>query len=155
VNGANISVGAFVLVAKISSKSGGKLRARWLGPRRVTAVESDWLFEVEDLKSGERAITHSARLKFHHDQSLNVTKDLIEHVAHDQSGFEIDTMNELRKCPVSLVYEVNVSWRGFSTTEATWEPLTALHQNCPVLLAQFLGKLADQDLTTAARHTLF
>jgi hypothetical protein len=64
VNGPNISVGDFVLVAKISSKSGGKLRTRWLGPRRVTAVDSDWLFEVEDLISGERAITHSARLKF-------------------------------------------------------------------------------------------
>jgi hypothetical protein len=131
VNEPNIYVGDFVLAAKISSKSGGKLRARWLGPRRVTAVESHWLFEVEDLISGERAITHSARLKFYHDQSLNVTEDLIKHVAHNQSGFEIDTMNELRKCPVSLVYEVKVSWRGFSTTEATWEPLTALHEDCP------------------------
>jgi hypothetical protein len=118
MNGPNISVGDFVLVAKVSSKSGEKLRARWLGPRRVTTVESDWLFEVEDLISGERAITHSARLKFYHDQSLNDTEDLIEHVAHNQSGFEIDTMNELRKCPVSLLYEVNVSWRGFSATEA-------------------------------------
>jgi hypothetical protein len=144
----NISVGDFVLVAKVSSKSGGKLRARWLGPGRETAVESDWLFEVEDLISGERAISHSERLKFYHDQSLNVTEDLIEHVTHNQSGFEIDTLNELRKCPVSLVYEVNVSWRSFSTTEATWEPLTALHEDCPVLFAQFLVKLVDQDLAT-------
>jgi hypothetical protein len=154
VNGPNITVGDFVLVAKISFKSGRKLRVRWLGPRRVTAVESDWHFEVEDLISGERAITHSARLKFYHDQSLNVNEYLIEHVAHNQFGFEIDTMNELRKCPVSLVYEVNISWRGFSTTEVTWEPLTALHKDCPDLLAQFLAKLTDQDLATAARHTL-
>jgi hypothetical protein len=53
----------------------------------LTAVESDWLFEVEDLISGERAITHSARLEFYHDQSLSVTEDLNEHVAHNQSGF--------------------------------------------------------------------
>jgi hypothetical protein len=46
VNGPNISVGDFVLVAKVLPKSGGKLRARWLGPRRVTVVESDWPFEV-------------------------------------------------------------------------------------------------------------
>jgi hypothetical protein len=43
VNGPNNSISDFVLGAKISSKSGGKLRARWLGARRVTAVESDWL----------------------------------------------------------------------------------------------------------------
>jgi hypothetical protein len=43
VNGPNISVGDFLLFAKASSKSGGRLRARWLGPRRVTAVESDWI----------------------------------------------------------------------------------------------------------------
>jgi hypothetical protein len=106
------------------------------------------------LISGERAITHSARLIFYHDKSLNVTEDLIEHVAHNQSGFEIDEMNELRKCLVSLIYEVNVSWRGFSITEATWEPLNVLHEDCPVLLAQFLAKFSDQDLATAANHTL-
>jgi hypothetical protein len=44
VNGPNISVDDFVLVAKVSSKYGGNLHARWLDPRRVTAVESDWLF---------------------------------------------------------------------------------------------------------------
>jgi hypothetical protein len=119
VNCPNISVGDFVLVANVSSKSGGKIRARWLGPRRITAVDTDGLFEVEALISGERTIMHSARLKFYRDKSLNAIEDLIEHVAHNQSGFEIDKMNELRKCPASLVYEVIVSWRGFSTTEAT------------------------------------
>jgi hypothetical protein len=109
---------------------------------------------MEDLISGERAIKNSARLKFYHDKLLNVTEDFIEHVAHNQSGFEIDTMNELRKCPVPLLYEVNVSWRDFSTAEATWKSLTALHEDCLVLLAQLLSKLADQDLATAARHTL-
>jgi hypothetical protein len=109
VNGPNNSVGDFVLVAKVSSKSGLNLRARWLDPRRVTAVEPDWNFEVEDLISGERAINHSARFKFYHGKSLNVTEDLIEHVAQNQSGFELDRMNDLRKCPVSLAYEVNVS----------------------------------------------
>jgi hypothetical protein len=151
----NISVGDFVPVAKVSSKSGGKFCARWLGPRRVTAVDSDRLFEVEDVIYGERAIEHSARLVFYHDKSLNVTKDLVEHVWHNPSGFEIKKMNEFRKCPVSLVYEVNVSWLGFSTTETTWEPLTALHEDRPVLLTHFLAKLADQDLATTARHALF
>jgi hypothetical protein len=63
VNGPNISVCDFELLAKVSSKAGGKLPIRWLGPRRVTAVEPDWPFEVEDLISGEQAIKHSARLK--------------------------------------------------------------------------------------------
>jgi hypothetical protein len=106
------------------------------------------------LISGERAIKHSAGLKFYHEKSLNVTEDLTEHVAHNQFGFEIEKMNELRKCPVSLVCEVNVSWPGFSTTEATWEHLNALHEDCPAILAQFLAKLPDHDLATAARRTL-
>jgi hypothetical protein len=109
---------------------------------------------VEDLISGERAIKHSACLKFYHDKSLNIAEDLVEHVALNLSGFEIGKMNELRKCSVSLVYEVNESWRGFSTTEATWESLNARHEDCPDLFAQFLAKLPDKDLATAARHTL-
>jgi len=48
INHPNFIVGDFVLVG-ILNKSKQKLRARWMGPRRITEVFSDWVYEVEDL----------------------------------------------------------------------------------------------------------
>ena len=54
----NFIRGDFVLVG-ILNKSKQKLKARWMGPRRITEVFSDWVYEVEDLVTQKREKVHA------------------------------------------------------------------------------------------------
>ena len=43
-----------------------KLIFKWLGPRRVTGVQSEWVYHVEDLRKQKCAVVHARRLLFYH-----------------------------------------------------------------------------------------
>jgi hypothetical protein len=105
----NFALGDFVLVAKSDFRVGEKLTLRWRGPKRVVGVLSDFLFEVEDLRDGKLSQVHAQRLRFFHDASLNVTAELIEHVAHNEQGYEVLALKDLRFDPESKQFMVLVS----------------------------------------------
>ncbi len=57
----NADVGDYVLRGLIQTK---KLSLRWRGPYRISRVLSDFLFEVKDLRTSEKATVHGTRLRF-------------------------------------------------------------------------------------------
>lgn len=61
VQAANFQIGNFVLVRRAQRK-GHKLQFVWRGPRRLTAVKSDWVYEVQDLPQAKRGTVHARRL---------------------------------------------------------------------------------------------
>ncbi|CAK4554659.1 unnamed protein product, partial [Aphanomyces euteiches] len=68
------SLGDFVLVAPHPPK----LTSIWRGPKRITKVLSDWLFEVTDLvEPYSTSLHHASRLKFYADESRGVTDDML------------------------------------------------------------------------------
>ncbi|POM64802.1 Chromodomain containing hypothetical protein putative [Phytophthora palmivora] len=79
---AQFDMGDFVLYADVWQYARAKLRVKWCGPAQVTAAASNGIFEIENLISGERREVHAGRLKFYTDSSLEVTEDLLRHVAH-------------------------------------------------------------------------
>jgi len=92
----NFSVGDFVLLANTSKIQDHKLRVRWTGPCRITAVLSDYIFTVEDLITKKTCDFHASRLRFYSDSSLNITEDILAQVAHDGYGFEIEDLIDAR-----------------------------------------------------------
>lgn len=79
-------VGDYVLIAVPEQNRRHKLMAKWRGPRRVVRVESNSIYEVENILSFKRVVVHRSRLMHYSDASLNVSVQLqaaAEHLDHD------------------------------------------------------------------------
>ncbi|KAI9985832.1 hypothetical protein PInf_024605 [Phytophthora infestans] len=48
--------------------------------------------KLSSLITGEHRSVHSSRLKFYADASLNVTEDLLQHIAHNSEGHVVDEL---------------------------------------------------------------
>jgi hypothetical protein len=154
VHAINFGLGEFVLVSKRDFRVGEKLTFHWRGPKRIVGVLSDFLFEVEDLRNGKVSNVHAHRLRFYHDSSLNVTAELIEHVAHNEQGYEVLALKDLRFDPESKQFMVLVAWKGFEEHDSSWEPILVLSEDVPEKLCSILNTCADTSLAAQARETI-
>jgi hypothetical protein len=154
VESANFDVVDFVLVAQRDSHAGDKLRLRWRGPRRIVSTLSDFAFEVADLSTGKVSAVHASRLRFYADSALDVSVDLLAHIAHTDQGYEVEALLDLRYDADSTSFQVCVAWSGFDKSDHTWEPLSTLAEDVPQLVERLLSDLPDQALVTAARKSL-
>ena len=136
----NFSVGDFVLLANTSKIQDHKLRVRWTGPCRITAVLSDYIFTVEDLITKKTSDFHASRLRFYSDSSLNITEDILAQVAHDGYGFEIEDLIDARWNSKKKIWEILVKWQGLQPIQDSWEPLPQLLQDAPVFVRRQLKK---------------
>ncbi len=57
----NFEKGDFVLVRR-AHKKGHKLSFKLVGPRRIVAVKSNWIYDVVDLVSGKQETIHASLL---------------------------------------------------------------------------------------------
>jgi hypothetical protein len=110
------------------------------------------VYEVEDLSSGRVTSIHASRLQFYSDASLDVSTDLLAHIAHNNQGFDVRDLLDVRYDAESKSYCVLVSWLGFENADNTGEPLANLLQDIPHLVSRFLDKISDQDLAAALRE---
>ncbi|KAF4149570.1 hypothetical protein GN958_ATG01240 [Phytophthora infestans] len=81
---AQFDVGDFVLYADVWAHARDKLRVKWCGPAQVTGTVSNWIFRITNLVTGDEREAHASRLKFYSDDSLELSEDLLLHVAHKQ-----------------------------------------------------------------------
>ena len=75
------------------------------------------------------------------------------HVA--QQGILLDVKTFLgHKKNESGEWALRVQWVGFEQSEATWEPLSTLAEDVPVLIAQYAATLPNESelFVTAARE---
>jgi Integrase core domain/Chromo (CHRromatin Organisation MOdifier) domain len=154
VHSPNFDVGDFVLLAKREFSRGDKLTLRWRGPYRVLQALSDWVFNVEDLITGKCVDVHSSRLRFYHDASLTLDAELIEHIAHNEKGYPVECLLELKYSREDKRFMALVSWLGFPQEESTWEPLISLHEDVPEKVEAFLSRHKDRSLVSKARSSL-
>jgi hypothetical protein len=150
----NFDSGDFVLVAQRDKHSIDKLSLRWRGPRRITRVMSDHVYEVEDIESGYLVQVHSTRLRFYHDASLDVTAELLEQIAHNDLGYDVQSIKDLRFDSETKQYQVLVSWLGFESDDDTWEPLLVMHEDVPDKVETLFRHSKKPDLVTNARAAL-
>ncbi|GMF10760.1 unnamed protein product [Phytophthora lilii] len=93
---AQFDIGDFVLYADVWQHTRSKLHVNWCGPAQVVATTSNWIFEVRNLVTGQQKEVHVSRLKFYSDSSLDVSEDLLLHIAHNSEGHIVDSLLEAR-----------------------------------------------------------
>jgi hypothetical protein len=150
---ATLDIGDYVLVAKRDLHSGDKLTLRWRGPHRVVGTISDHVYDVEDFLTGKITPVHASRLRLYSDAALEVSAELLDHIAHNNSGFDIQALRNLRYDPETKSNCVEKSWHGFDEAENTWEPLANLAGDVPELVERLLENILGKDLAAAARNS--
>ena len=136
------AIGDFVLVADIKKKiTYAKLLAHWIGPFQIIDAISPYVFQVRSLVNDSTRLVHASRLNFYADSQLDVTAELVDHVAKQGLRFDVDLILDHR---FTSCYEVLVQWLGFSSNEATWEPLATLAIDVPAKIRAYLDTLSAE-----------
>ncbi|KAE8998723.1 hypothetical protein PF011_g14932 [Phytophthora fragariae] len=139
----NFSVGDYVLRSRVDEKlHANKLRVIWVGPYRVVG-SADYYFTAEHLINGRTMDVHPSRLKMYADDSLNVTEELINHIASQGTLLAVEAIVEHRMKFDMHAYEVKVKWLGRETVEDSWEPLKTMSEDVPQLLLQYATTTSD------------
>jgi hypothetical protein len=153
----NFSIGDFVLVGlpEPSKTAGQKLFLKWRGPYRIVDSEDNYIFEVENILDSTKKWVHGDRVRFYSDKSLNLTEEIRQQFAHDADRYQIEQLKDCRKNPVTSEIEILVSWKGFSDTEDSWEPLRNLFEDVRARIEAFAAKLRKQRHELAFEVTQF
>ena len=83
------TVGDFVLVRR-AKNTGHKMTFMWVGPRRITASKSVWVYDVENLVTGARETVHSSRIFLYRARmdGKDVNPDLLKAVKHTEEVYK-------------------------------------------------------------------
>ncbi|ETO99432.1 hypothetical protein F441_23155, partial [Phytophthora nicotianae CJ01A1] len=92
---------------------------------------------------------HASRLKFYADSDLEVTEELLEHVASQGIVSKVNRLNKHRWIDQKQVYELLLSWCGLEPIEDSWEPFRSLAQGIPALTRTYVEAAEDAKLATA------
>jgi hypothetical protein len=116
----NFQVGYYVLVVERRKSGTSKLQVKWKRSRRVTSVESGYVFVVENLLKKELKAAHAKRLRFYKDKELNVTAELA-HAAEQKEHqlYVVSKILDARYNKQDIFHVLLVSWRGFPVGEDT------------------------------------
>jgi hypothetical protein len=128
---ANYDVGDFVLVAKRELRGGYKLSLRWQGSQLIVSARCNYVFDVEYILTKVITPVHATLLRFYHDSSLDETVDLLPHIAHQNQGYEVRKLLDLRYDAEARAYYLLVSRICFEEADNTWEPLNILYEDLP------------------------
>ncbi|GMF47664.1 unnamed protein product [Phytophthora fragariaefolia] len=137
------------LYADVWSHRRSKLRFKWCGPARVSHTASDWVFEIENLLTGETRGAHASRLKFYADSDLGITDDQLAHVAHNSEGHLVEEILEARYDKAAKQHYMLVKWRRLGEIDNSSEPTQNLLKNVPVVAKKFVTKQKENLAVTA------
>ncbi|OWZ19326.1 hypothetical protein PHMEG_0006439 [Phytophthora megakarya] len=108
----------------------------------------DWPL-LRHFVTGSEQDVHISRLKFYADSDLEVTDELLEHVAAQGIILKVAKLVEHRWNAESQCCELLVSWCGLESIENSWEPLRTLTQDVPVLVRNYVETTKDKKLAAA------
>jgi transposase InsO family protein len=141
----NFNVGDFVLWSRVDERlRGNKLMVRWVGPFRVTEA-LEYSFIIEHLITGDKTEVHGSRLKFFDDASVEVDEEVLEHVAKQGIVLGVEAIRDHRFNSTTKQWELRISWRGLQEIEDSWEPLTSILNDAPVLVMAYAEEQQDED----------
>ncbi|KAG4062025.1 hypothetical protein PC123_g3134 [Phytophthora cactorum] len=148
----NFSVGDFVLRSRVDEKQGNKLQLTWVGPCRVVRANAH-SFRVQHLVTREELDVHASRLNLYADDSLEVTDELLEHVAVQGILLAFEGLKEHRWNADIKDYELRVGWKGLQTIEDCYEPMLSLSKEIRVLVNNYLAQAGDQEVSKYWKRT--
>ncbi|KAE8884741.1 hypothetical protein PF007_g24758 [Phytophthora fragariae] len=150
----NFSIGDYVLRSRVDEKlHANKLSVTWVGPYRVTGA-TEYYFTVEHLVTGKSTNVHPSRLKHYTDSSLNVSAELIDHVASQGTLLAVEALVDHRYNTSMKMFEIKVKWQGLEEVEDSWEPLKSIVEDVPKLMKEYADEAKDGRLHRAMTATL-
>jgi hypothetical protein len=141
----NFDVGDFVLRSRVDTVKASKLLVTWVGPYQVISAESHNAFCIQDLITKTLVTVHASRLKFYHDSSLNVTQEIIDHVASQGTMLLVEGFERFEWSDEAQDYKVLVKWQGLEMIENSWELCQSLAEDVPKLMMKFATDCNDKD----------
>jgi len=128
-------------VRQQAKKKGHKLSFNWVVPRRITAVISTWVFEVENLFTRKKEHTHVRRMTLYRAKMDGKPVDsiLLKYATHSETTYQMAVeLKDIRENENGM--ELLVHWDGLpDDTDRTWEPLIQLYEDVPTMLKEFLS----------------
>jgi len=150
----NFNVGDFVIV-RTSVDKGHKLNYKWVGPRRITAVLNELVYEVTKLDGTKPLNIHCSRLLIYRENMTNeISEKLRIQADHLETSYDIvDKLLGIKKMKDGIYLQVE--WLGLPDPEDfTWQKLEVLHQDIPEMLSTFLDNSKNTKLVAEARKKL-
>jgi hypothetical protein len=92
-----------------------KLRHQWIGPFRVTALISPWVYEIEHLVAGTVRKAHISRLRLYADSAFEVTATLKDNLTFNEGEYEVDQISHIWMDSDGIY--AKVQWVGFDDDE--------------------------------------
>jgi hypothetical protein len=115
-------------------------------------VESDHVFDVENLLTKELKAAHATRMRFYEDMELNVTAELAQAAEHNEHQLDVlSKILDARYNEQEMFHELLVAWRGFPVGEATWDPYSVMAVEVPDVVAKFMEFHGDIDAVRMMR----
>ena len=93
--------------------------------------------------TGQETDVHPSRLKFFANSSFNVTEELREHIASQGIVLAVEELLAHRWHSEKKDYELKVRWKGLEEIEDSWESLTSLKVDIPVLVDKYVATTSD------------
>lgn len=138
----NFVVGDFVLRGLFRRERGRKPSLRWVGPYRVVAAKSEYIFVIQDLLSGEEVESHGRRLKMFRNKDFEITEELKDYLRYQQGELlVIDRFDDIRERQENV--ELLVKWKGFGEEESDWVEYASLKEDVPTLINEYLNEIAS------------
>ncbi|KAE9120876.1 hypothetical protein PF001_g18860 [Phytophthora fragariae] len=81
------------------------------------------------------------------DESLDITDELLEHVAAQGIILAVNELKDHRWNAATNDYEIRVSWKGLQAIEDSYEPVQSLVKEIRVLVDNYVSKAKDSMLT--------
>ena len=149
--GATFHIGDFVLVRRPQPK-GHKLQFLWRGPRRVTSVKSEWVYQVEPLDGGKAELVHARRLTLYRSDMDGCEPEpaLLAAAKHSEVVVEMaKRIRDIRRKDNS--FEFMIEWEGLpDSVDMTWEPLETVKEDLPGILQDYLYTANKRELNHQA-----
>ena len=141
---AMFTIGDYVLIARINSFFGNKLNVKWIGPQQVVAVHNDWTFLVQDLLTKSEKFVHASRMKFFHDDQLDVDEEIINHIAYGEGGHCVERLVKVKLD--RRKWYIQVKWLGLDDEENSWELAENIKEDVPDVFSKFVTSSKNPDV---------
>jgi hypothetical protein len=134
----NFGMGDYVLIARNVRRSSAKLYLTWRGPFQVVDTLKGYVFRVKDVLTQDELDVHGERIRFYSHSDLNLTEEIKVQKAFDDETFEIAELLDVKD--IAGVPHGLVAWKGFSEAENSWEPLSIIQEDAPVIVKAYQDK---------------
>lgn len=130
-------LGDFVMYETVST-SRGKLQSKRQGPAQIVEIVSSWVYGVKDLVGERTRLVHATRLHFYEEKTMEITKELKEHLVYHSPEYEVEQIVDARLVDETQQWELRVCWRGFEPEDSTWENAQKLVEDVPSAVRSFM-----------------